>query len=142
MLGSPITKYQAADIRARDEALRAWLKAEKRNSYHPNELPAGLNPPTNDERSQCEIYEFLNDPPEQYFCYIVRDKADPNIWIASNWPGVALSEGRCVLGAEYRSNMGDKRRSVRFRGINGVVYAGTFYCGAGDYARVKAVKGD
>ena len=140
MFGSPITKYQAADIRARDAALFAWMKANKTNHYHPSELPTELNPPTNDERSQCEIFEFLHDPPQTYFCYIVKSKADLNIWVASNWPGANLSEGRAVLGAEYRSNMGDKRRPVWFRGINGVCYAGTFYCGAGDYASVKAVK--
>jgi len=140
MHGSPITKYQAADIRARDAALHEWMRANKTNSYKPKELPAGINPPTNEERSQAEIFEFLHDPPKEYFCYIVRDKTDPNIWVACNWPGASLSEGRAVLGQVYRSNLGDKRRPVWFRGINGVAYAGIFYCGAGNYARVKAVK--
>ena len=141
MHGSPITKYQAASIRARDAALRAWMKANRTNSYKPEELPEELQPTvTNEERSQCEIFEFLHDPPESYFCYIVRDKEHSGCWLAVNWPGAPLSEGRAVLGAEYRSNMGDKRRAVWFRGINGKCYAGTFFCGAGDYARVKAVK--
>jgi hypothetical protein len=139
MLGSPITKYQAADIRARDAALSAWMKANKTNSYRREELPAEINPPTNDERSQCEIFEFLHDPPQTYFCYIVKDK-ESGRWIVSNWPGAPLSEGRVILGNEYRSNVGDKRRSVWFRAINGKCYAGTFYCGAGDYARVKMTK--
>lgn len=141
MLHSPITKYQAASIRARDAALHAWMQANKTNSYKPEELPAELQPTvTNAERSDWEIFEFLHDPPQSYFCYIVRDEENAGCWIATNWPGARLSEGRAVLGAEYRSNMGDKRRSVCFRGINGLCYAGTFYCGAGNYARVKAVK--
>jgi hypothetical protein len=138
MLGSPITKYQAADIRARDAALRNWLKENKTNSYKREELPAELDPPTNDERSQCEIFEFLHDPPAQYFCYIVR-RGD--YWIASNWLGAPLNEGRVVfIGAEYKSNMGDKRQPIWFRGINGVCYSGIFYKSTGDYARVKRVK--
>jgi hypothetical protein len=139
MLGSPITKYQAADIRARDAALHAWMKANKTNSYRREELPAEINPPTNDERSDCELFEFLHDPPRMYFCYVVQDK-ESGRWKVSNWPGAPLSEGRVILGNEYRSNVGDKRRSVWFRAINGKCYSGTFYCGAGDYARVKVTK--
>jgi hypothetical protein len=133
MHGSPITKYEAQSIRQRDAALSAWLKTNKRNSYHPDELPAEIKPtPTNAERSNVEVFEFLNDPPAVYFAYVSRESA-----IVTTWTGQALSVGRAMLGREYRSNMGDKRRAISFFGVNGVQYHGTYYCGAGDYCRVK-----
>lgn len=134
MHGSPITKYEAADIRQRDNALHDWLRANKRNSYHPDELPATLKPTcTNEERSNVEVFEFLHNPPRDYFAYVSRESG-----FVITWTGQALSCGRAVIGREYRSNMGDKRRSISFLGINGVEYHGTYYCGAGDYCRVKS----
>jgi hypothetical protein len=36
--------------------------------------------------------------------------------------------------------MGTERQSIRFTGLNGITYAGTYFSGSGTYARVKAVK--
>ncbi|MDE2020563.1 MAG: hypothetical protein KGJ13_09530 [Patescibacteria group bacterium] len=135
MHGSPITKYEAQDIRQRAAALCAWLTDHKTNSYKPEQV-AHINPPTNSERSDCEIFEFLHNPPDTYFAYVTKKEGR---WQAINWPGAPLSEW-CHVGAEYCSDMGDKRRAIEFMGINGVRYVGTFYCGAGDYCRVRRAK--
>ncbi|GAB7002482.1 hypothetical protein JQ593_22795 [Bradyrhizobium viridifuturi] len=129
-----LTPEQAADIRARDEALHAWMKARKTNSYHPSELPPHINPPTNDERGQVELFEFMRDIPERYFLYI---NAKTNT--ATTWNGERL--GSASFGREYRDNFGGKRVPVTVRAINGATYHGTYFKSAGDYARVKKAKG-
>jgi len=90
---------------------------------------------TNEERSLLEVYEFVNDPPpERYFLYISNDHKR-----ATTWTGDLL--GTVVTGAPWRSNLGDKRIPITVYAVNGKTYYGTFYTGAGDYARVKRAKG-
>lgn len=57
----------ATSIRAREEALRAFLAG--RTSYKPEEV-AHLNPPTNEERSALEIFELHRDKPETFMAYV------------------------------------------------------------------------
>jgi hypothetical protein len=120
---------------AREAKLRAWMG--KRCSYHPSELPAGINPPDNNERAQVELYDFINDPPEKYFLYI---KANSGTYYGASgeatiWTGVKL--GHVQFGKTWRGNMGDTRVSVSVYAVNGYVYHGTFFKSSGDYARVK-----
>lgn len=82
-----------------------------------------------------EVYEFLHDKPERYFLYITTT---PVMTFATTWVGDKL--GTVVLGREWRSNFGDKRQAVTVKGINGVTYVGTYYKGAGQYARIRAKK--
>lgn len=56
----------------------------------------------------------------------------------ATFTGAVLGTGK--LGSAYRSNFGDLRRPIRFLGINGVEYFGTYFEGAGDYCRVRAIK--
>jgi hypothetical protein len=125
-----IDKQTRNSIVARDAALRAWMG--ERNSYHPSELPAELLPTvTNDERAQCEYFDWINNPPARYFAY-------PSGMTIVNWTGIKLAD---VLwwGRAYRSNMGDTRRSFRCqRAENGIVYSGVEY---GTYVRMRAIKG-
>jgi hypothetical protein len=128
---------QVADIRRRDAELRAWMG--KRNSYHSDELPAHIKPPTNEERSAAEIFEFQRDRPDRYFLYVkMTGGTDTFACTVTTWMGDRLGAGRC--GFVYRSNLGDKRRPIRFQAITGYTYARTCYCGAGDYARVRKLK--
>lgn len=134
-----ITAIEASDIRRLENMLREWMG--KRNSYHPNELPSHIVPPTNKERSKLELFEFMRDKPDRYFVYVTRDKS-PNAlrpWKVATWMGDLLGHN-LVVGDEYTSNMGDKRRSIWFDGINGERYSGTFFCSAGDYARIRKVR--
>lgn len=116
----------------RENALQAWLKTNKTNSYKPEELPPEINPPTNAERSEAEVFAFLADPPEKYFLYINSKTGQ-----ATTWTGQKLGDVR--FGHEYHSNMGDKRQSVRVYAVNGKTYSGTYYKSSGDYARVRIV---
>lgn len=92
---------------------------------------SGVAWPTNEERSQVEVYEFFHDPPDRYFVYV-----DPQFKKVRTWMGDVLGD---ILwtGSEYRSPMGDRRRNIRVLGINGVMYSGTCYVSAGDYCRIR-----
>jgi len=132
-----MTNQEAADIRARDEAVQAYLG--KRCSYTEAELrSAGLNPPTNEERSAVEVFEFCRDKPEKYFLYVTITEAGGQGGIATTWTGEKL--GDCRLGHIYGDNFGGKRQSITVRAINGETYHGTYFKSAGDYARVKKAK--
>ncbi|KRR21691.1 hypothetical protein [Bradyrhizobium retamae] len=126
-----LSAESAVAIRNRETALRNWLG--NRTSYHPSELPADIIPPTNEERSALEVFEFLRDKPARYFLYINREKG-----VATTWTGEVL--GRVTFGREYRDNFGGKRIAVRIAAISGDEYHGTYFVSSGDYARVQKVK--
>ena len=125
-----ITKSQRDEIMRREETLRAFLG--KRSSYRPEEV-GHLNPPTTDERSLVDIFDFMAEKPGQYFAY------RPGIGPVTNWMGFKLADVVSV-GREWRDNFGGKRYSFRCRAINGVEYSGTAFPSAGDYVRLRAVK--
>jgi hypothetical protein len=119
---------QADAIRNRDAMLKAWLGG--RTSYHPSELPADIVPPTNEERSALEVFEFQRDKPANYTLYINAEKRT-----ATTWTGETL--GSVTFGREYRDNFGGKRVAITVKAITGETYHGTFYKSAGDYAHIK-----
>jgi hypothetical protein len=129
-----LTPEQALAIRARVDALRAYLG--KRTSYTPAEV-AHLNPPTNDELSALELFEFMRDKPARYFLYI-KETAPDQLWLATTWTGERL--GHVVHGREYRDNLGGVRVPVTVRAGNGCTYHGTYFKSAGNYARVRKAK--
>lgn len=126
-----ISAETANDIRNRETALREWIG--DRTSYHPDELPAHIKPPSNEERSALEIFEFQRDKPDRYFFYVSRDKG-----LATTWTGEEL--GRVTFGRTYRDNFGGERVAITFHAITGDTYHGTYYKSSGDYARVKKTK--
>lgn len=98
-------------------------------------IPAGAKPPvhlTNNDRSEVEVYEFVNDPPERYLLYISEENR-----VASTWTGQPL--GEVEFGRTWRDNFGGLRRAVRVKAINGATYSGTYFKSSGDYATVKRV---
>jgi len=108
--------------------------------------PDGIVPetyPSNEEVNRAEVAAWMSNPPDRYFVY-VRPLPVPtggghySRCEVTTWTGTVL--GRGILGHPYRSNFGDMRRSIEFWGTNGRKYYGTFFCGAGDYARVRAAK--
>jgi hypothetical protein len=123
-----ISAETANDIRNRETALREWMG--NRTSYHPDELPAHMNPPTNEERSALEVFEFLRDKPARYFLYINAEKK-----LATTWTGEEL--GRVTFGRTYRDNFGGERVAITVQAVSGDTYHGTYYKSSGDYARVK-----
>lgn len=89
---------------------------------------------SNEALSQLEVEEFRKAKPAAYFAYV-----DMKRLAITTWMGDILGYITSV-GRRYKSNMGDERRSISATGINGVEYYGTYYCGTGDYARLKARK--
>lgn len=88
----------------------------------------------NDLKAKIEEYEFVKFPPEKYFLYVDFEKK-----IVTTFTGVKL--GHIVwANRPYYSNFGDKRIGIDVYGINGKKYHGTYYVGAGDYARIKMYK--
>lgn len=137
-----ITKTQRDSIMQREAALKAYCVAQgftnKRSgwtSYKPEQV-AHLNPPTNEERSAVEVFDFCADPPDRYFVYV-----NPKAGTVTTWTGEKL--GDCQLGQPYvcpAFGSASTRQPIRFKAINGRTYAGTFYRSSGDFARVKLCK--
>lgn len=147
-----LTAKQAKDIRARDEALDAWMKANKTNSYKSSDLPIGLKPPSNSQRSACEVFEFQRDKPETYFSYVREPDAGTygrnsfqcakalygRTGAMTTWTGDNL--GTVQFGAAFQDNFGGIRVPITVRAITGELYHGTYFFSAGDYCRVKKAK--
>lgn len=137
-----ISKAERDSIMAREERLKAYCVergfTDKRSgwtSYKPEQV-AHLNPPTNGERSQVELFDFVHDVPEKYFLYI-NEKTN----LATTWTGVKL--GDVWFGREYQTpsfGRASKRVPVTIKAVNGRTYHGTYFKSAGDYARVKLAK--
>ena len=137
-----LTPAQAEALREEIKALEAWVDTKRGKngwaSYKPEEIPTSLRNVSNSERSALECYDFARDKPEEYFCYVRKREGEP--WAVITWMGEALSiEGTVSFGHRWRSNMGDERMSVSFKGINGEWYKGFFFAGVGGYARVRRV---
>lgn len=132
-----ITEIEYTELRQRYDAYEAWRNGK--NAVNTNEIPAELNI-SNEERSQIEVYEFVNQKPHKYFAYVKVDKVHPSLLgcTVTTWTGDVLGVGS--MGYPYRSNFGDRRRSLRIKGINGIVYYGIYFEGAGDYCILKATK--
>jgi hypothetical protein len=111
---------------------RNYLTAEE--AQHPDYVHA-----TNEMRSRIEKYEFLNNPPEKYFVYVCKTEQGGLTNVLTTWTGETLAKITHV-GRVYRSAFGDKRQSFWARALNGVLYHGTAYLTAGDYARIKIAK--
>ena len=98
----------------------------------------------NSINSAYEVYEWLHDPPVRYFAYVKvnTDRQGYGTGTLTTWTGEKL--GTVHLGRQYRSGFGyghDRaRRSITVVGTNGKRYYGTYYEGAGDYARIKQFK--
>lgn len=132
-----MNKRQHAALRAKLNANQAaatqWCKDNKTNGI-PSEVWKKFpfaKVATNENRSKVETYEFLNDPPENYFLYIREEDR-----VATTFMGDKL--GSVSFGSPFKGNFGDVRVPITVLGINGRTYHGTYYKSAGDYARIKA----
>lgn len=127
---------------AREHALHDWMRANKTNSYRPEDLPENLRPTlTNDQRADVEEFDWINDPSMRYFAYTkstARDGITSDV--VTSWTGRTLA-AIVWTGAVFRSSFGDHRANFRAKGTNGQMYAGTAYIDAGDYVRMRAIKG-
>ena len=105
---------------------------------------AKILPPSvsNDDLSKMEVYEFITNPPLQYFGYVSKKEISEihhtYIWNLTTWMGDIL--GKMTMGDRYYNNLGGYRRNIWITAINGFTYYGTYYESSGDYCRIKAHK--
>lgn len=116
----------------RENRLKAFLKVSGLNCYKPDEV-SHLDPPTNEERSAVEVFDFVHNPPDKYFLYVSEEKRD-----AHTWTGQHL--GKACFGRQWRDNFGGIRVPVEIYGINGWRYVGTYFKSSGDFARIRKAK--
>jgi hypothetical protein len=93
-------------------------------------------PPTNEERSDVEVYEWMTEPPVSYFAYV--DKIAPGE-VVTNFTGRTLGH-ITSCGSIWKSNFGDRRQHFTVEGTNGITYSATAYIDSGTYCRMRAVK--
>ncbi len=126
----------AHSVRYRDGMLHAWLKRTGRgNSYWPHDIPAYIDPPTNDERGRAEVIEFLSRPlgyGRPYFAYLRAEQpgdcsngfSAPRGVIAT-WNGEKLAIVTAIRSRrEARGYTTDVRGSFWAQGIDGRIYYG------------------
>jgi len=140
MKANTISAEQYQVLRAKLEAFEGWRAG--RTSYHPSEIPAHIPEVTNEQRSQMEVYEFVNNPPQRYFLYVRRPNPLSDVIQVTTWMGDVLGTG--ILGRRYKTpafgGYPSTRYPIRFAAINGKKYFGTYYDSSGSYARVKMCK--
>lgn len=128
---------------ARDNALRAWLG--KGNSYKPEELPAHIVSPSNEDRSHAERVLFFTCPlqaGDSYTAYLTRTPvtdATPRQYRITTWMGETLAEVTSITTRRARGWMTDECGSFWARGIDGRIYYGT-HNGSGMYCRMRLSK--
>lgn len=132
-----IAKIKIAEY---DAAIQEYCSTNKTNGI-PSEIIKtfpNANEVDNDLRSAIEVFEFNTDKPENYFLYISNHDLFATHTTATTWTGQHL--GFVRLGKIWTSNFGDKRQAITVKGCNGLTYHGTYYKGAGNYARIKKSK--
>jgi hypothetical protein len=87
---------------------------------------------SNELRSAVEEFQWRHEPPDKYFLYIDETKKE-----AITWTGQRL--GSVFFGKTYYYG-GSKRVAITVQGSNGRKYHGTYFKGAGNYARIKLFK--
>lgn len=139
-----ISPEVAAEYRGRSTRHDVWaLQFKKPNGWiviTPDEqktCPADAQI-SNDERGKLEQYEIVSDPPASLFAYVRPDHDRASAVTVTVWTGEPLGYG--VWGPVYRDNFGGERRTVRAR-IGGADYSGFAPVSAGDYCRLRRVKG-
>lgn len=151
-----ITKAEADRIRRAYEANEAARKVfdpkryQRGGGYSPADVQkiadlAGVASPSNAERGALELYEFMHDPPTVKFLYVTENKNGYDPHKAQTFAGDYL--GRVYFGQRYRAagfggrSAATERVPITLYAVNGKRYVGTYFSGAGNYARVRLAKG-
>lgn len=123
-----------------------WVKAREYRGYKPDELPEELRSLTNEIRSQIEVYEWVNDPPEEYFAYVKNDSLEVTTWMGDRI-GNFFHTGhhyedveQTYLDENDEEVVEYERQEVRdiyVIGTNGVTYIGKYYFENGDYCTME-----
>ena len=139
-----ITADRARQIRHAQEIYEAERKRfdprrfSRGGSYTPQDIAeierrAEVRSPTNEERGQLEVYEFMTNPPDKFYAFYSDDMRHIKTFM-----GEII--GDIVHRGAERRPMGGRVVSVRVRGINGATYAGTCNMSSGTYCLLKRTK--
>jgi len=102
-----MNEQQATDISVRQAALKVFLG--DRTSYRPEEV-AHLNPPTNKELSELEVFELHRDKPKRFTAYISWNGSD----VVSTWVGDRIGDV-CDRGRWHTNNFGGIWRQITIK---------------------------
>lgn len=156
-----ITAEEAADIRERENAYQAWAEQFRRKNgwivIPAEEVAKCPVQITNEERGKLDQFEFFRDKPQRrvfYFKFVdLADNASGHTAadadglrgvaiLLTTWTGDKLARG--YVSGFYRGNFGDRRATFRATCLDGsgVIYSGTAFLDAGDYAHAYRIKGN
>lgn len=102
-----MNQQQANEVRSRQDVLRTFLG--DRTSYRPEEV-AHLNPPTNAELSELEVFELHRDKPERFTAYVSWGGSN----IISTWVGDRVAV-ECRIFPWHTNNFGGKWRQITIK---------------------------
>lgn len=138
-----ISAEQAADIRRREKLAQSWLQKRRSGrggwvSYDPKDpkLPPSVRrQPTNEERSELEMFEFMRNRPDRYFAYYDKDMSKVTTWMGQKLGDIIWR------GQVYKTGWwpGARKQRVRVRAVTGDTYAGPCELDAGNYCRLRKV---
>lgn len=140
-----ITENTYLTLKSRYERFQTWVDSIRSESgwasYTPEEIPDDIKPChlSNEQIAEINEYEFFNFPPEKYFTYVLNTGSKDKL--VGTFTGKPL--GKIIyLGTKFKTGSFPcaERQYIKFVGINGFTYGGWFYCGSGDYCRVKKLK--
>jgi hypothetical protein len=132
-------------VRYRDALIQAWCKRTGRtgrngdSAYSARDLPSWYDVPTNEERSQAEVYRFTVLEPmthgsPAWGAYLSNDKR------ITTWTGQTLANVTRITSYRVVSGyLTDSRGSFRAIGIDGRTYFGT-HNGTGMCCRLRLAK--
>lgn len=127
---SIITEAEFHQLSNKMKSFDAWVDANHRDkrtgwaSYPSDVAKAREDYVDNDHRGLVEEYRWIHCPPDRAFLY--PGDTTNGKQVVTNWTGIIFGE-IIHRGANWRSNFGDRRESIRMRGTNGHTYAGTIY---------------
>jgi hypothetical protein len=130
-------KTFAHSVRYRDGLLRAWMRRTKQgNSYRPEDVPAYIDRPTNEQRGVAELIEFCARPlpyGKTYAAYLTRDATANPPWRITTWMGNTLATVTTIKRAY------SERGSFWARGVDGRLYHGR-HNGSGMWCTMRLAK--
>ena len=99
---------------------------------------AGLKQaPTNDDREDISVFEFMRDKPDRLDCYVDEKNHTAIFWTPRS------TIGTVTFGRDYQTpafGSPSTRAPVTVHAVNGCVYAGTYFKSSGNYARLKKTR--
>lgn len=136
-------------VRYRDAMLQAWLQRTGRVdrhgwiSYHPDDLPAYMDVPTNEERSRAEVISFTLQPVkpgQKYYAYLKLPKAGDPCALITTFTGDTLARVKSItyLKPARRNSLSDTYGYFTAVGIDGRTYKGR-HNGQGMYCTMRVV---